>query len=358
MNTEPHAFVRTLVGDAPLTAIDVGARYDIPSHWIVLDGCFDVVAFEPDPEACAALRAVYDSRGHGDRYRNLPIAVSDTRGSRKLFVPNSPSGASLFSPETPINRAYVDHSYLYPIVERTVETRTLCDVLDEIREPRASMIKIDVEGAAMEVLKGLGDERIKHLVAIEAETEVTSRYQGQHTFFDLHALLSARGFEVFDARKLNVRLTREGRPDGYQRDVFGVHDQSPTVAPRLLGIDALFFRRADEVLSRGADETRRLAIAYCTYGFFNEAYNLLEQGEGLRLFSAAESAGLREAVVAWHNHGWAKRMFHRPTPFWGFVRRATKMVGMTDQVADQVERTGGRAVLRRIFVGARHALRS
>jgi FkbM family methyltransferase len=358
MSLEPHAFVRTLVGNAHLAAIDVGARYDIPQHWVTLDGCFDVVAFEPDPEACAALRAVYDARGNGHRYRNLPIAVSDTRGARKLYVPSSPSGASLFSPETPINRAYVDHSYLYPIVERTVETRTLRDVLDEVGEPRASMIKIDVEGAAMEVLQGLGDDRLSHVLSIEAETEVTPRYKAQHTFFDLHGLLSARGFELFDAKKMNVRLTRQGRPDGYQRDVFGVHDQSPTVAPRLLGIDALFFRRADEVLARGSDEVRRLTIAYCTYGFFNEGYNLLEEAEKLRLFDAATAEALRDAVVTWHNHGRARRTFHRPTAFWGFVRRATKMVGMTDQVADQVERAGGRAVLKKILAGAREALRS
>jgi hypothetical protein len=175
--------------------------------------------------------------------------------------------------------------------------------------------------------------------------------------FDLNAFLLDRGFELFDANKLAIRMTRAGRPDAYERDVFGVHGESRTVAPRLLGLDALFFRRADDVLARGADEVRRLTIAYCTYGFFNEAYDLLERAEERSLFDVGEGRTLRDAVVAWHNHGRARRLFHSPKPFWALVRQATKMVGMADHVADQLERTGGRAVLRKIFVRARDAVR-
>lgn len=349
---KPHSFVRDVLGGEQLVAVDVGARYDIPEVWLVLEGHMRVVAFEPDPKACEELRAVYDARGHGHLYRNLPIAVSGTGGKRTLYVTNTPSGSSLLSPDTAHNRAYVDNDYIFPIKERTVETRTLRDVLDEIGEPRVDMVKIDVEGAALEIVESLGEERLKNVLSIELETSTKPQFKGERAFFEINTFMEKHGFELMDLRRLYTRMTRNGRPDGYQREVFGVHAESPTISPRMMGVDAFYFRSPEEILARGPGEVRRLAAVFATYGYFCEAYNLLERADAMLGAKQAEAA--RNALVEWHALPTVRRLFHSPTAFWNLARQATKMVGMSDQVMDAVARKP-RDVVRKIAIRAREA---
>jgi FkbM family methyltransferase len=344
-----------LAGEQPV-CVDVGARSDIPALWLVLDGSARFVAFEPDPEACTALRAVYDGRGHGDMYRNLPIALSGTGGKRTLHVTNTPSGSSLLSPETELNLAYVDHDYIFPIRKREIETRKLGDVLDEVGETRADMIKIDVEGAALEVIQGLGEDKLKNVLCVELETAITQQFVNEATLFDIHAYMHKRGFDLLDMHQMHTVLTRNGRADGYQRTIFGVHAKSPTISGRLLDVDALFFRRSDDVLALGGNAVRRMAVAYGVYGFFCEAYDIVEKAARARLLDENEARIACDALVAWHDMPRLRKVFHRPTGFWGLVRQATKMVGMLDQVVDQVARGGAKEVASKVALRARQVV--
>jgi FkbM family methyltransferase len=353
MNTHPS----TVLGTADLVAIDVGARSDIPENWLVLDGFANFIAVEPDPAACEKLRAVYDGRGHGHRYDILPIAVSNTDGPRTLYVTNTASGASLLSHDTPINRAYIDRDYLFPITERTVQTRRLDSVLDERAVPRVDMMKIDVEGAALDVIEGLGDGRLGTLLQIEMETSTTEQFRGERNLFEIYRHLTARGFELMDMRSMRTRLTRDGRADGYQREVFGVHSESPTIAGRLLDVDAMFFKHPDIVLSwKSEAAVRRLAAAYCTYQFFCEAHAIFDRAVAAGIMAEADARAAQDGVVGWHNHHAVRKLFHKPTPFWAMVRQATKMVGMSDQVADKIALGEASEVVSKIVARTKDAM--
>ncbi len=354
MKTE---FVSVILGQTELVAVDVGARSDIPENWLILDGHAKFIAIEPDPAACEKLRAVYDARGHGGDYTILPIAVSNIDGPRTLYVTNTASGASLLSHDTAINRAYIDHNYLFPITERIVDTNRLDTALDARSIARVDMMKIDVEGAALDVIDGLGQPRIDRMLQVEMETSTTEQFRGERNLFEIYRYLSARGFELMDMRCMRVRLTRNGQADGYQRDVFGVHPESPTISGRLLDVDAMFFRHPDSVLAwRDADAVRRLAVAYCTYGFFCEAHAIFDRAVSAGIMDEEAARVAQDAIVAWHNHRSVRRMFHSPTPFWAMVRQATKMVGMSDQVADKIANGEGGEVLGKIVARAKDAI--
>jgi FkbM family methyltransferase len=351
----PHPFVRELLGDNELVAVDVGARYDIPGGWRVLEGKTRVIAFEPDPKACAELRSVYDARGFGHLYRNLPIALSAKGGPRTLYVTNTPSGSSLLNPDTPLNRAYTSLDYIFPINERVIDTRTLGSVLDEVGEAQVQLIKIDVEGAALEVLEGLDEARLARVMSVEIETAIAQQFQGERTLFDIHAFMTARGFLLHDVNRLYGRPTRQGKAGGYEREVFGVHSGTPTISARLCDVDALYFRDPDDVLRHGSGEVLKMAAVFCTYGYFSEAYKLIERSEAAGVLTASVTRQAQEAIVAWHRLPRFRTIFHRPTPFWSLLRQATKMVGMTDQVVDQLTRGNAREVLKRVLARARDA---
>jgi len=343
----PHDFVIRLRGSVPLVAVDVGARGDVPPPWIALDGAARVIAFEPDPDACARLSETYRSRGNGELYRALPVALSGSGGRRTLFVTHRPSGSSLLPPETALLDAYVGHDYLHPITERAVDTRSLGEVLDELGEPAVDLMKLDIQGAELEVVRGLGDARIDRLLAVELEACMEEKYRGQPTFCEIQEFMAARGFELFDLNRAYAYRVRDGAEDGYHRAVFGVDGDSDSIAGRLWDVDALYFRRPDAALIADETAVRKLATLYCTYDRFVEAANLVERAEAAGTLAHAAAREAREAIVAWHRT-LRYRLFDRPSRLNRLARLAMKAVRQSDRIVERLVAGDVRDVVARI----------
>lgn len=293
--------VKQLLDGTDLVAIDVGARGDVPPHWQVLDGTARVISFEADEAACRQLHEVYARRGHGDMYRVLPVCLSGTGGRQTLYVRHVPSSASLKEPLAENLDAYYKHDYIFPITPHAIESRTLADVLGEIGENSPDMIKLDIEGSELDVLEGMGDARIASLVAIEMEAPILDMYREQRSFAEAVTALSRRGFDLFDVHVHHGQRTLDGETDGYQRQVFGVYRRSPSMSARALYTDLLFFRQAQDVVaSRSIAGVRKLAVAYCTYGFFPEAHHLIARALAAGLLPAAQAGAAEQAIIAWH----------------------------------------------------------
>ena len=101
-----------------------------------------VLSFEPEPDNCYWIRKSVEANG----YRNIElfeVALSTADGTASLYL-GSKSGWHTLLPGHP-NRSNG---------AVTVMTRKLDSVLREANQTRVDMIKIDVEGAELEVLKG------------------------------------------------------------------------------------------------------------------------------------------------------------------------------------------------------------
>ncbi len=106
-----------------------------------------VLAFEPSPENCTWLRRSIELNGYHS-IEVMEMALSDTRGEETLYLSDRVGRHSL------LPRAD-DQKTL------TVAVDTLDAVMAATGDPRADMVKIDVEGAELKVLRGaqatLGD---------------------------------------------------------------------------------------------------------------------------------------------------------------------------------------------------------
>ena len=86
---------------------------------------------------------------------------------------------------------------------------------------------------------------------------------------------------------------RQGSSDGFQREVFDVHMNSPTISARRLGVRRRLFPRQERVLAGGDPATvRKMIVAYCGYNFFSEACHLVEKARERALFSQEEASRL------------------------------------------------------------------
>lgn len=193
-------YARELIGSRRLVAIDVGAANGLLPHWHSLDGVAQIYQVDPRADACRELEAINQEGGHPDLYKVICAAVAGTEGSRTLYVSNAPTGTSLFPPDFSSAAdagAYLTEDYFFPIVERVIETRTLGSIFDELGEPRADLIKLDIQGAELEALRGLGEARLKDLLGVELEVGMTGLYHEAADFSAVQGFMARQGFELY-----------------------------------------------------------------------------------------------------------------------------------------------------------------
>jgi FkbM family methyltransferase len=133
------------------TVIDVGAHIGlytlIAAKRVGSSG--KVIAIEPDPDNFKILRKNI-LLNQLSNVEALECAVYSTREKLKLFLPEVEQGRTIFNTVMQ-DRAGRSNNFL------EVEANTLDNILNENNVQRVDYLKIDVEGAELEVLKGAVD---------------------------------------------------------------------------------------------------------------------------------------------------------------------------------------------------------
>lgn len=127
-----------------MTFVDAGANkgdFSLLAARLVGDSG-KVLAFEPEPENCMWIRRSIELNG----YRNISlyeVALGEKSESTQLYL-GEKSGWHTLLPFQPFRNVGT-----VPILKRTLDS-----VLEDINHKRVNMIKIDVEGVELEVLRG------------------------------------------------------------------------------------------------------------------------------------------------------------------------------------------------------------
>lgn len=295
----------SILGSQQLVAVDVGAANGVLPHWTSLDGVATIYQIEPRADASAELRKNNAAGRWAEKYHVIETGLSEHGGSGTLYVSNAPTGSSLLKidPEgSPDFKDYIDLTYLYPIVEQSIETETLAAVMDRQNQPQLDLIKLDVQGAELPILRGLDGRRLDSLLGVELEIGLHDLYPEAAGLEPVTAFMDSHGLELFDLRVARVQRPAQADHAHYQRKVFSVHANSPTVSARVCELDAVFFRRKSAILqSRDAGLIRRMVLVYCTYNFFSEAYSLIEKASEQDIVTATEVTELKQKIVELHH---------------------------------------------------------
>ena len=153
----------------PIVAIDVGARGGFEPDLAPIAFAVDAIGFEPEPRAFAAL----GDRGSWRSLRWLPTAISGHGGPRGLYVTTDNQSTTLIEPDPAIGAAFDKPQFV--TVERvlTVDTQTL-DAAVAGLATQVDYLKLDVEGAELEVLDG-APRLVADLLAIKTEVSFIPR---------------------------------------------------------------------------------------------------------------------------------------------------------------------------------------
>ena len=297
MNQVERSILAILDG-GDIIVVDAGAAYGLPWHLRALAPIATVCYFEPDPDAAEELRKLIRSHNNS-KARVFTTALAGTEGDRTLYVTNAPTGSSLLMPDKEV--AGENPGYFYPIREITVHTRPLEAVLGEAGLMRVDTIKLDVQGAELEILEGLGPMLAADTLGAEMEIGFPGAYIDQPGFPELNALMTKSGFALYDMRLSSGDPLFKGRYGNCRRDIFRLPKNSTSLTKRIGETDAIYFRRVDQVLERrDAGMARRLMVLMGLYGFFIDALILADRARDDGILSPAQADSCRAALMAWH----------------------------------------------------------
>jgi FkbM family methyltransferase len=194
----------------PLVLVDVGCRWGVPPEWTSED--VQVFAFDADPEECRRLQATAPPN-----VTYVPHALAAADATRPLHVAVEPACSSLFPPDPDAVSTFPELRVLAPARRTDIEVRTLDSWAGGAGIDHVDVLKLDVQGAELEVLQGA--ERLLPTVrVIEAEVSLNPMYLGQPLFGDVDAFLRSRGFRLWRLGHLVHYSSPEHRPVAGRRD--------------------------------------------------------------------------------------------------------------------------------------------
>ena len=146
-----------------------------------------IIAFEVDKDLCAEL-----NRKAKPGIRYFPVALGRTEERRKFYVTNHPMCSSLYKPNEKLNSLYNNMEVAMMKYVESVDTVSLNHFARENDIGPVDFIKIDIQGAELDVFRG-GTDILNDVVAIVSEVEFIHHYIDQPLFGEVCAFLAEKG---------------------------------------------------------------------------------------------------------------------------------------------------------------------
>ncbi len=174
-----------------------------------------VVGFEPDREECQRLtRLAEDQPWRSVTY--VPCGLGAADSTAVFHVGRSRGTSSLYRPKQSLLGRFPNGERYDVVATEYVAVRSLDRIFDEAKPDiprRVDFLKIDAQGAELDILKGARSTLCRQAVGVEVEVAFTRIYDSQALFRDVDAFLEACGFTLFKLRRKGwVRRSCEDRP--------------------------------------------------------------------------------------------------------------------------------------------------
>lgn len=205
--TELPPLIAKLAGslEKPLTVVDVGCRWGASDRWVALPNV-RLFGFDPDTAECERLnRAAADD----PQTIYVPVALGSSTDVAQLHVTAEPACSSLYAPDEDLAKlrpalALISETGRQEVVLETLDRWCVDNGVEAV-----DFLKIDIQGAELDVLKG-APQTLDTVRIVEVEVEFNPIYLDQPLFSDVDTFLRERGFVLWRMDS----LTHYGLPNG------------------------------------------------------------------------------------------------------------------------------------------------
>lgn len=265
--------------DQKFTVVDVGARFGGASYWDVFNNQLSLIGFEPDKEECERLNQKFGQRGH----RYFPVALHETKGKRTFYVTEYLSSSGFYRNEMSFWSRFPDEKNFKLKETLFIETTDFNTFGRENNINHIDFLKLDVEGAELDVLKGASDY-LKNNGVLGALVEVRfQRSSNQPIFSEVDSFMESMDFNLFDVS--TYRHSRKTLPGAFlEKDEKGRSIPGPSRKGQVIWANALYLRDGVDELHKGVNQlgwdVHRILKLACLFEIFDLsdcAIELLQQ---------------------------------------------------------------------------------
>jgi hypothetical protein len=173
----------------------------------------------------------------------------------------------MYPPNQQLNKQYDPNHWLGRVVRKQLHVD--CVAMDSILEPEDTpdFIKIDTQGAELEILKGARNLLQRSAPLVLAETWCAEIYSGMPLTHDVMAFMHDLGYQVFD---LNVAAA-------WQHD--NAHLKQAHCKAKTIGFDLLFVKRLELLSFQTVNDVLKFAGLCELFGFRDYAVAALERAD-------------------------------------------------------------------------------
>ena len=179
--------------DEPLTVVDAGCRWGTQDEWLALGSAVRIYGFDPDEEECRRLSA---SLPLGAPVEYVPLGLGARDGPRTLHITEEPACSSLYPPDEELVESIPELGVIELRETADVHLRTLDGWAADAGVGRIDCMKLDVQGAELDVLRG-ATQSLRTTRMLEVEVTFNPIYKGQALFGEVDGFLRERGFVLW-----------------------------------------------------------------------------------------------------------------------------------------------------------------
>ena len=207
-----------------------------------------IVGFEIDKEVCDKMNL---SARDGVKY--YPHALGEFNESKELYITNHPMCSSLYKPNEDLISLYHNFEAAYLKSKTTIETITLDNFLETNNIGSLDFIKIDVQGAELDIFRG-GKKALKDVLKIVCEVEFIHHYENQPLFGDVCKFLN--GYDLMFNKFLGM-AGRSLRPIVFNSD--------KNFASQHIWSDAIFIKHVQKISKLSDKKLLKLSLLAAVY---------------------------------------------------------------------------------------------
>jgi len=260
-----------------ITIAEIGARITPDKTGNRPEGIFRtlpearVITFEPDSDACKEI-IQFTEHSPAD-IQTYPYAVGGVCGSQTLYETNAGDCSSLYKPNEALLQRYRDLEVVYLKNTREIDVITLNAFMEQEDVKEIDFIKVDVQGAELDVFKGAG-KAMPQLIGVCTEVEWVPIYEGQPLFGDVDAFLRQYGLQLHHFIYSSDGLIRNTAFEGKKQ---------------VLWSDAIYFPKLEVVDTLPEDKLLKLAMMAGMYDAHDLAQYALKRYDMLHASALAPS---------------------------------------------------------------------
>jgi FkbM family methyltransferase len=277
--------LRSALLENKLIVADIGAASGPETRWMELADCVHFLTFEPverhQPGTSSFPSATNFKTGLGAERKTAVLRImKDTDASTLCEVHQENIGD------------FAIGDGLQPVGSLPLEVDALDNILGARPELSPHYLKVDVEGADLDVLKGCARALDSTVMAVRVEVSFLERHRGAPFFGDTDRYMREHGFQLFQLSK--ELWIRRNMVHGYSSE------------PQLAWGDAVYFLRQEPFLNRLRDSspTKRnstllhFTLILLSFGVHDYAVEILEAAKKADFASADLINQLEDAVRA------------------------------------------------------------